>query len=278
MRYSRLQAYLETVLPKPQVHVMVEAFELLTSAGVDAQDHQIEQELALAEDGESSVLVQSMYNLATPLMIATLENFGIKVNAHVTLAEMTDVLQGLLTLENYGDPVTIMQACDNSEGPIECLSEILPLVGAYTAGHYLTLFEDVTATLLERIESSAKEQYEEPPGGSAETDNIRIRLMQYIGQVGSAVLMVLDSVRGGMRLGLPLETYLEPNLATLEAIARDQPDTLAKQILGFVLATPTATDQIRSACDNEFDSLCVDKANVTKADIALVKLLAELFP
>lgn len=277
MRYAHLQAYLETVLPPAQVNTLIAAFELLFSAGIDGQDYQIQQELALAEDGDTSITVQSIYNLATPLMVITLGNFGIKLKEEATLAELVDVLNGIISLENYCDAATILQYCDNAEGPEEALSEILPFVGAYSVGHYMGLIEDVNPMLLERIEAVMRIQLQETPVNREMLAQIRNRLLKFARKVGQYDLLAIVEVRAGARLGMPLVSYLEPHLQELDNLATDTHDVtdLVYQILAFVLASDTPDDKVREVCNNEFDALLPDKAKVTQADVLLLKLLAE---
>lgn len=280
MEYAYLQAYLETVMPVEQASNIVEAFNVLKANGIAGQDYQIEQELALAENGDTSITVQSIYNLAAPLIKVVLDNFGVKLREDATLREQVDVLRGLTTLENYCDAETIIQFCDNSEGPEDALAQILTFVGAFTVGHYDGLLVDVNPVLLERIETIMLGQLTVNPESMESVSSTRERLLGLFQHHPDKGFMVLNDVKAGAKLGLPLENYLAPHLDELEALANANTDQangdLALQLLAFVLASNTPSDKIKEVCDLEFDALYTDKANVTKADVKLLSYLQEI--
>jgi hypothetical protein len=276
--YSHLQAYLETVLPPIQVTVIIESFELLHRCGIDGQDYQIQQELALAEDGDNNTTIQSIYNLVTPLMVQTLAQFGVTCTGEASLDDMRDILNGLVDLENYGDPITIIQFCDNADGPEEGLSQILPFVGKGTVGHYLHVIESVNPKQLERIEAVCQGNLQEAPGNSELLDEIRNRLNKFTRAVGAETFMVVHDIRGGQRLGLPVVNYLEPHEEELRQYATDKKNLtgLVHQILAFVLASNTPITLVGEVTMNEIDELIEDKAWLSTADVALVSLLKDL--
>lgn len=280
MDYAYLQAYLETVLPKEQVVIIIEAFNVLRENGMDGQDYQIQQEMALAENSDTSITVQSIYNLALPLVKIVLGNFGVRLKEDVLLDEAVDVLRGLTSLENYCDAETILQYCDNSEGPEDALAQILTNVGAFTIGHYEALFVDVNPMLLEKIETVMLGQLKIDPESMESINTTKERLLGFFKHHPNQPFMVLNDVKAGIKLTLPLENYLKPHLEELEMLAKGTSDKdiseLVIQLLAFILASNTPSDKIREVCDNELDALYVDKAQVTKADIKLLSYMQEI--
>lgn len=268
MRYDYLKAYLDTVVPPLRSDLIIQACELLHELGIDGHDYDLQQELALAENGGMTILLSSIDNLLMPMLRISLQNFGITLFEEATMQQLVDVLNGVNSIENYGDPESILIFCDNAEGPEEALSQILPLLGQYNVGEYLAILDKVEASLLEQIERVLPETTTGHVPPSEAVTRSRIRLNTY--RVNRDSLLVIEDIRNGQRLGLPFALYLEYHTEALESM--DIP-TLTEQLLGFVLASEVSNDEIYKTCISELEALLIDPTKVIQADVQLKKLL-----
>lgn len=268
MRYDYLKAYLDTVVPPLRCDLIIQACELLHELGIDGHEYELQQELALAENADTSIVLSSIDNLLLPVLRISLQNFGITLNDDATMQQIVDVLNGVNGIENYGDPESILIFCDNAEGPEEALAQILPLLGQYTMGEYLALLDTVEASLLEQIERVLPETITDHVPSSDAVLRARERLNLY--RVNRDHLLVIEDIRNGQRLGLPIALYMEYHTDAFDGM--DIP-TLTEQLLGFVLASDTQNDHLRATCMVEIEAVLHDPVKVTLADIQLTKLL-----
>lgn len=276
--YSHLKAYLDPLMPPMQVDNIIDTFQLLLDSGIDGHDYAIEQEMALAEEADTSIFTQSITNLAVDSLLDSLHKLGVTPVENTSLYDLHDLFRGLMTLDNYGDPESILQAASNDEGPVIALAEILPLVGRGTVGHYLHILGDVNPSLLERIEEVAKgQQLEQPAYDAQKAVEARVRLMAFAQQVGSDALLGVSLVRAGMRLGMPLEGYLDVGMDKLEESLRLSPSTLSDKLLSVILASEIDASSILQTGLNELEALVSNPEQLalcTKAYTARVSQLS----
>lgn len=275
--YSHLKAYLDPAMPAMQVDLIIGAFELLLSVGIDGHDYAIEQEMALAENADTTIFTQSIHNLAVDCVLDTLDRLGVQLVENASLYDLYDVLRALTALDNYGDPDSVIAGCSNDEGPVIALADILPLVGRGSIGHYLHVLSSVTPALLTRVEEVASQQRVETPSEDAQAVlHARQRLHGYIAMAKAESLLIVDMVRSGVRLGMPLEAYLNDAVESLEAYLKDSEYALAAQLLGVLLASDVPDANLTAKGTAEIEALVTDINLVGNTTRAFLSLLNEM--
>jgi hypothetical protein len=276
MSYDYLKAYLDVTTSPEQSDVLIQACTLLHDAGVSGHDYALEQELALGDDSDTSTTLQSIYNCINPLMHIVIANFGITLVEEANLSQLVDILNGLLLIDNYGDPVTLVNLCDGLNNPEEALSDILTYVGALSAGEYLTLIESVNPSFLEKIVETLQSNNhgmddDEPQPLQEAADYARLRLRSYVSSF--PVTLAKVAVVNGMRLGLPFDLTIETQVDQLGIL---MPDQVPNAVLGLALASDLPDDQLFDRCMLEIDALLNDMAKVNAARLQLTQLIEGL--
>ena len=153
--FDTISMYLETHATPEQKQVCMAGCQSLADAGVTDHVDILSDEIA-AIDSQSPItddlMLSIIHSVLIPMHRNALGEFGIVLSADVTLLVITDILNGIRALGNYGDPATLNSLCDAPEGPEAALADMLELVGAFTAAEYLPVLETVNPQLLDRIE------------------------------------------------------------------------------------------------------------------------------
>lgn len=275
--FEFLSAYLEVTVTPELKRVYLNACQTLVDHGVTDHVFALDQELAIADSLDSDVVLDSISGILLPIYRSTLGEFGIVLNDQATLAQAADVFQALATLENYDDQETINGLCDGPDGPEAALADLLQLTGSYTAAEYLPLFESVSDELIDRIaELNRQENLDELPPEEF-LDNYRTRLHKLYGLAAAQTrpsLRIEALLEDGTRLGLPYEEYTVAQRTYLDTC---EPQLLALELMGLLLASSLAENGILKAAAAELELLHLEQLKMTATHVAITKLYNQIF-
>lgn len=275
--FEFLSAYLEVTVTPELKRVYLNACQTLVDHGVTDHVFALDQEMAIADSLDSDVVLDSISGILLSIYRSTLGEFGIVVNDQATVAQAADVLQALATLENYDDQETINGLCDGPDGPEAALADLLQLTGSFTSAEYLPLFESVSVELLDRLAHlNRRENPEELPSGEF-INNYRTRLhMLYTLAAAQSHpnLRIEALLNDGARLGLPYEEYTVAQRSYLDTC---DPQLLAFELMGLLLASSLAENGILKAAAAELELLHLEQLKMTAAHVAFTKLYNQIF-
>lgn len=277
--FDTISMYLETHATPEQKQVCMAGCQSLADAGVTDHVDILSDEIA-AIDSQSPItddlMLSIIHSVLIPMHRNALGEFGIVLSADVTLLVITDILNGIRALGNYGDPATLNSLCDAPEGPEAALADMLELVGAFTAAEYLPVLETVNPQLLDRIEqlTTGTEALDQPEQQAVALARSRtLKLFAVLGAEQTQGLLAFQYINDGGRLG----TYAHDLLAQFrEPLAALPPAALAANLLALVLITQTPYDFILSTVKHELAHITsdMDVISVTIANVG--KLLQKV--
>jgi hypothetical protein len=271
--FEYFAAYLDLIVSPERKRVYLDACNALVSVGMVEHGLQIDQQISLAENGDTEIFLHSIDTLLGGVLMQTIGEFGVQVDHEATLSQLTDILTGLTLIENYDDHETIYSLCQAPEGVEAALADILELMGAFPSHVYLSLLTAVRPELLDRIEGIHSEEALQPEADPAQVDRARSRVTQFLAKrtVPSAVSIYLSE---GGRLGVPLDELVKP--------WRDRLDTLTMELAGIELvglayASDLEDVAMSAALSHEAELLFSDMTQITQLTLAINKALKD-FP
>lgn len=275
--FDELQSYLLQVVPPQRAALVIDLAEAIAAAGITAHTHGITDILALAEDEDKFITLDSIDTLLDTTARDLLRNFGITlVDDVVAFNILSGLINGINNLDNFDDPASLLGIIEDGEEPAETLVELLDLTCDLTWVDLLLVLEDVKPVLINRIQerlslqlaNQAKQVTEYVEGDITEQRQRLGAFTQY-----RRDLLVLQAIHDGLRLGQDFHASYAPFTNLLLPLA---PDRLATELLGFALASNVPSGQLRDVIGHALEELFVDINHITKVDGALQSLLAQV--
>ncbi len=267
--FEFLAAYLEANVTPEQKQVFMDACTTLSKNGFTDHEFVIEQDLMLADNLDSDIATSMITNYLLPVYRDRLAEFGVFASDELTLAMATDILTGLLSIDNYDDRDSINARCESYEGPEAALADILELVGARHSDEYLTVLERVSPDLIARIESMTDQVNEEDIANQDQVESIRTRLLALNVAIGGSdkAVMANEYLAEGGKIGIPAGEIVAPFRERLDEIATA--GELARELLMLVALSDVRLDNLNAAVKAELDLLHLKPMLLTSVDVAV---------
>lgn len=272
MLFNDLSLYLKGVTTPEAAAVFIDAANLLTAMDDPRHETAIDQILSLADDAEDATTVLNIEQVLIQILLSHLQDHGITI-LDPNLAVLTTMVEGIVSLDEYGDPLLIVQSCDAGETPEVILSEILALKTNLGWSDYLSVIGEVKQSLIVRIRETAQARAELLDQENEEPENhllpeIRVRLKRFL--VDHPSIMIHDLISEGMPLGLGLETYVTQRHQELTNMA---PEATVVELVGMAYASSLSADEIKQAINEQTEGIYADVTQLTKAEVALRKVI-----
>lgn len=267
--FEFLAAYLEANVTPETKQVFMDACTTLSENGFTDHEFVIEQDLMLADNLDSDIATSMITNYLLPVYRERLAEFGVFANDGLTLAMATDILKGLLSIDNYDDFDSINSRCDTFEGPEAALADILELVGAHSSDEYLTVLERVSPDQIARIESMTERVNEDDIVNQTQVDSIRSRMYALASAIGGMdkVVMANQYLAEGGKVGIPAGEIVAPYRERLDELTTA--GDLARELLMLVAMSDTTIDNLNAAVKAELDLLHLKPMLLTAVDVAV---------
>ncbi len=213
--FEVLAAHLDVLVPPEQKTLIINACEALVLMGVTRHDDILDNELSVLDSIGNDVVLNMVDNTLIPLYRQTLGEFGVVLEDDVQLKYLTDILTGLVRIENWDDRQSVCDLCDTDEDADAILSDLLEMVGQYTSADYHSQLHSVKPELIERIvQNCTPVQYSELQYPEAIVAIARRRVSQFRqvfthtdGPFDAGRWLYTQIADQGLRLGTPM-TYL----------------------------------------------------------------------
>lgn len=271
--FEQFSAYLDHIVTPERKKIYMDACNALVSIGMVEHGLQIDQQISLAEDGDTEIFLHSVDELLSGCLQQVIGEFGIQLEETVTVAQMTDLLNGLQLIENYDDPETVYAYCQAPEGSEAALADILQLMGAYHAATYMTFLKKVNPALLDRISDLTSVEKQQPLPDPLQVDRARSRLTNFLAKRTDGPFLIQHAIANMARLGAPLDELVEPYR---DALDQQPPERVAVELVAFLLASSAAPEEFQAAIAHEGELIFHDVNTVTKLDLAVGKILKDV--
>lgn len=233
-----LSAYLNTATTVEEKHHIAVADRALVRAQLD-YEHVIEELLALDDDADSGVTLQSILAVYRTQLFHILTLHAVQVNDDISLKMLANLVTGLLDIDNYDNPQQLLAIADEEAPTIEKFCILMEQVTQHNADELMQYVEDVSDTFLIRLKSiNQAEQHEDENELMQRRERIHAfhKFEIYLESVGGAMSLLPNVLRSGVNPSMPFVIYakLIDNLSSLEGLP---PRAIARDLFGAALVS-----------------------------------------
>lgn len=275
--FEYLTAYLNSFATPVQKQIYLDACQTLVDHGVTAHVFAIDQDLAVAESLDSDIVFSSMNEILIPLYIEKLGELGLTVVHDAELPLLTDMLKGLLLVENYEDKDTLSSLLDCVEGKEAAIADLLALMGSFQSAEYLPILQEASDELIDRLREVVRSEAGDEPIDQSLVNAIRYRVERFLTLEDVNVywtnngIQAIKLVKDGLKVGIPHEDLLEGRQAFLDDLKK--PDVIAIELLAFILISATVEDELMRDFSMELELLHIDPLIRTQAHVLAQKMV-----
>lgn len=184
----------------------------------------------------------------------------------------TDIVNGLLDIQNYEDADAISRIINSDDDPEGILSELLALVTAHDATDYHQVIVEVNPNLLSMLEILTADDIVEG-GISRVIDELRKRTLWWtqLFPKSHAARLIADKTM----LGLAVEAYLA--MLSVEQIQAFENDSKVAgiELLGLLFISNTRDGQLRTKLSDLLDNTFSDLEHIIAANDTIDPILME---
>lgn len=245
--------------------------DLLTRAGMHSHEEGFMRLMEYTYVDNAQMLVD-VDNTLKDYLDEMLGQFGVTFEETTTLSVLNNAFEALLSLPNYGDPESVLSLLQSDQTEEEIFAELLGLASDGVSSEFITQIESLDAALLKVIETTTNELMGGEPGDQ-DISPIRDRLRFYVRRYPG--LLVDKAIRDGATLGTEFSELIEPYQDDVVVLMKD-PTALAKELVGFMLATEVPMTELRETLLDELEDV-VESINVlTRVTIEINPFIAEV--
>ncbi|HWT39865.1 MAG TPA: hypothetical protein VN081_01135 [Dongiaceae bacterium] len=270
--FENLDAYLANVTTPDLRATLMDACEFLVTLGVEGHSFAIDQELAMAGNGDTQITVHSIYSVVTETVRAIMDRMGVITKNDQPLHRLLDALKALEGLTNYDDQATVAQLLDENQDPEEALGAVLALLGTHKPHDYVELFAEVSEDLLIRLKTlnSAEESYDLLPSRE-NVELARSRFKRFL--VRHKNTLIEAKIRDGARIGVPVDDLIDQIGDPIHDLSGKD---FGIVIAGAYAASNTPTENLQEAARREVTKFSTDISFITQANLAITQALLEV--
>lgn len=237
--------YLDMVVTPEHKLVLVEAMRSLTRLGL--QDHAFFlNEILESQEEENDVVIARIDDLLQNAIHDSLRNFGIEIDPTTPLKLRTDILNGVLSLDDWSDPEAIQQLCDADDEADGILASLLELVTQTSHAEYALYLRRVSPNLIERIDDVHQRYLPDAMPSMEEHNRAKMRTERFLAQQTSPILS--QALADMLLFGGDYHALLEPYAESIAAL--DQKEAV-QELVGFALVSELADDKLQAAIEKE---------------------------
>jgi hypothetical protein len=174
-------------------------------------EHILEEILMTAEELDSGAPLLEIRNVYQRGLNYLLALHAVTLVDAATLPQKTEIVAGLLTIDNTENPQQFFKIADEEMRANEKLAEILSRVMTWSADQLLQLIDDVSDTFFLRLKDSHRAELEQEDDGELHERRERIhayRLFEiYLQALGANIIQVPSLLAQGIQPGMTYELY-----------------------------------------------------------------------
>lgn len=231
--HDRLTIYLDDIVTHERKTVFLNAIEVLLRLGVDEHEFMIDQTLDDPTLRNPDQFLETLEQILLPPIKAYCLQMGVTLSDDTPLAIATDILNALIACEYFEDKESLHALAVDDQDPAEVLSEILAIVGTYSAGQYLDNLETVLPATLRRIQTlTENDSATEAVTPQAAAEHGRARVRAYLKHYQPPAF--LKAVENQFSFGLGFFDSYYPYLQDLE---QESIEASVQDLVAFILAS-----------------------------------------
>jgi hypothetical protein len=185
------------------------ADEVLQRAEMD-YEHVIEEILMTAEGMDSGGPLLEILNTYHRGLDYLLGLHAVQLVEDCTLQQKTEIVSGLLSIDNTESPQQFFKIADAETRPVEKLAEMLNRVTTWSAEQFMQLIDDVSEMFFSRLKNINRAELEEDADDLHERrERIHAyRLFEiYLQALGATIIQVPAILAAGTQPGMSYELY-----------------------------------------------------------------------
>jgi len=212
--------------------VFQNAYLILAHAGLRDHVFWIDQMMESDEETDTSSFLFTIETLLNGAIHDTVLQFGVRLDDACPLAMSTEILQGILAMDNWDDAEALSNAAEIDESSEVALAAMLAIVGAHHEADYLPHLTSVSLNLINRIDAVNQTTYAGVLPTTEEHARAHERLTMFFATYSAPILSHAISemlLIGGDYKGL-VSNY-ESSISTLAMVEA------VNELVGFALAS-----------------------------------------
>ena len=257
----------------PELMVAItNAYDILVLMGRNDLDDSLEELIMLDSTVGTGDTVISIVNLLRDCQQDMLMKHEVQIVDTAPLSLGTNLLRGILDLQDYEDMEAIYRITTSDQDPLETFAEAMSLLTPYNPENLMVSLESVGASLVRRMREMAGTRDEE-----LITDEERIERAKYVSKINqfchytrSRHYRMITLLQSGWSVGYPYVTYADNVGREFEGIL---PEQIAKEMIVMALASVDGTNNPRVVIKQHLERYIASINVITKVDIEVSRLL-----
>lgn len=273
--FYALDQYLTNNVPPETKAVFEESFSLMQAIGFEEFDDGYEDLIVTDQDAQIGDTLYNINDLTIRNLDQILIMHGIKMSDDASVKDRNRVLDAIIQVQLYDDPVAVLAATALATNTEETFAEMISLFTTISADRVLEHIEEVSDRLLKMIREKATLQeqgripLEDMEQRQRHLDKLHF-LQLVIPTKNSTFFKLMDE---GLGVGFPLEAYLR---IVGPALAEKEPKDIAVDLVAICMASSDAIDREQIAAKQHIQDWVHDTAVMTKVSIEITNIMMEL--
>ena len=275
--FDKLENLLQQWLSVERRELILNAFAAIHAIGHEAAWAEVSQYLEYATDDCLSVIIDTIESVLQVGLDCVLSAHAMTVDGPIAIK--TTIVNALLSLQNYDDPVMIVSITEDSEDSIQTMANLLELVTGESWVNYIDHLCVVSPTLITLIRSrytASAESLLDTPDDGVERDTLQLkRLRDFMAAHPNALvtIAVTDDMRS---TGIPLQILITDYRVRLALLEPKAPDAAAMELMGLCLLSDIPSKDIGRGVRDAIELVYTDINFITQVDVAVERYLTEV--
>ena len=257
--FNDLELYLQNVVSPEHAEVLMRGFAVLESSGVTSVGDYLYEFTSTINSRTTVESLDALEQLLIGQYEVVLNQFGIILEEEgLKIKILTEMLEGLNSITNYDDPISINDICLSDQEPENKLSDILMLVTPLTWADCLLTYESVSEALIVTIAANLSPAYVSDEIAE-DHEHIRTRVRKFVD--GNPNSPLLETVNGGLLIGMTMGYYIaafNTYYNALDESDQRKVEPLANLLTGYGLLCKLPDSEVEAALINSLEDVFVD--------------------
>jgi len=268
MQYNDLKLFLSGVVSPERQDLLLGAALRLTELGLFSHELAITNALDQVQYSDNATTIATIESVIVTTLLDTLYEHGITVT-DTPIPVLLDILNTIYNVDNYGDPIALVDIVNAEESAEETWAEIMSLLTSRPIEESLPYFTSVSPALIQRVgdivtqaEESLDPNLTDDGDGEAADKLAESRARLKTFTENHSGLLITQNIVNGVGLALPFDSYVEQNREALEGMG---PKELAIELYGMALASDLPSNEIVPLLNETVHEFIADNNDLIQA-------------
>ena len=269
---EELQEYLKSITTPENTEILIGACKQLEGIGILNHHFDLEQILMTASEHPTEDNLGDVYTLIQEYLEETLLQFGITLKPNANVEPLTQVLQALATLPDYGDPDALLVILEQELASEDTLCDLLGILTPHEWSVYADIIQSVNPALISRLKDVLTEN-RLPDLATPELYKERLYFLAVKETLHPQIALL--ALQEGARLKSPLLQLVNKYHSTFQQYETN-PIGLANEVLGILALSDTPQENFLHRGGELIEAYAKDINLVTKTSLAFQNSLTQL--